>query len=137
MYGTGAFFLLALGFIATAQAQPTTLTLACQGKTNSVTNPDEPISMGIIVNFTNRTVQGFGFPGLIDIPVKITAANEVTVAFEGHQQVFPTSIESIQGSIDRVTGDMEATSRSSDPKTSEILFQMTYTLKCRPTQRMF
>jgi hypothetical protein len=43
----------------TAQADPT-LTLACQG-TTTVRMEDakpEPISMGIIVNFTNRTVQG-------------------------------------------------------------------------------
>jgi hypothetical protein len=30
----------------------------------------DPISMGIIVNFTNRTVEGFGQPGLMDYPVK-------------------------------------------------------------------
>jgi len=44
----------------TAQAADTTLTLACQG-TTTVRMEDakpEPISMGIIVNFTNRTVQG-------------------------------------------------------------------------------
>src|SRR5262249_46088086 len=37
--------------------------------------------------FTNRTVQGFGHPGLfgelIDYPVKITAWNDVTVVFKG------------------------------------------------------
>jgi hypothetical protein len=37
--------------------------------------------MGIIVNFTNKTVQGFGAPGVLDYPVKITASNDVTVAF--------------------------------------------------------
>jgi hypothetical protein len=31
----------------------------------------EPVSMGIIVNFTTRTVQGFGAPGLLDYPVKV------------------------------------------------------------------
>jgi len=44
--------------------------------------------MGIIVNFTNRTVQGFGTPGLIDYPVKIRAWNEVTVVFGGYEELF-------------------------------------------------
>jgi ABC-type uncharacterized transport system substrate-binding protein len=38
--------------------------------------PPEPVSMGIIVNFTDRTVQGFG-----SYPVKITAWNDVSVEF--------------------------------------------------------
>ena len=50
--------------LPTAQAADTTLTLACQGTTTSgleVAKP-EPISMGIIVNFTKKTVHGFGDP---------------------------------------------------------------------------
>jgi hypothetical protein len=49
----------------------------------------EPISIGIVVNFTNRTIQGFGYPGfsgLFDFPVKITGTNEVTIAFHGSNQ---------------------------------------------------
>jgi hypothetical protein len=49
----------------------------------AITKP-EAISMGIIVNFTARTVQGFGFPG--DDPVKITAWDDVTVAFSGSKK---------------------------------------------------
>jgi hypothetical protein len=49
-----------------AQAADETLTLACQGTTISDLEnaKPEPVSMGIIVNFTNRTVQGFGAPGI-------------------------------------------------------------------------
>ncbi len=52
----------------TAQAADTTLTLACQGTVISDLEnaKPEPVSMGIIVNFTNRTVQGFGAPGVLD-----------------------------------------------------------------------
>jgi len=96
----------------------------------------EPVSMGIIVNFTNRTVQGFGSPGLIDYPVKITAWNDVTVAFGG-SHVFANQQLSIMGSIDRVTGDVEATNLSTDTKTHQTVYSLQYTLKCRPTQRMF
>jgi hypothetical protein len=40
-------------------------------------------------DFTNRTIQGFGYPGfsgLFDFPVKITGTNEVTIAFHGSNQ---------------------------------------------------
>jgi len=99
----------------TAQAADTVLTLACQGTTTSgVENAKpEPVSLGIIVNFTNRTVQGFG--NVLDYPIKITVWNDVTVVFEGSS---PRSITS--GSIDRVTGDAEATSILMDA-TSKIL----------------
>jgi len=50
--------------LPTAQAADTTLTLACQGTTTSGLEDakPEPISMGIIVNFTKKTVHGFGDP---------------------------------------------------------------------------
>jgi hypothetical protein len=68
-----------------AHAADATLTLACQGTTTSGLEDakPKPISMGIIVNFTNRTVQGFGTPGILDYPIKITAWNDVTVVFAG------------------------------------------------------
>ena len=71
--------------------------------------------MGIIVNFSARTVQGFVSPQGFEFPVMITAANDVMVAFSGQQQL-PSSVHSIFGSIDRVTGDVEATSSIADPK---------------------
>jgi hypothetical protein len=134
-----AAILIACVPLSIASAQPTILTLGCKGKTTVTTIPEakpEPISMGIIVNFTARTVHGFGFPGLIDYPVRITAANDVTVAFGGHQEVW-SSVSSISGSIDRVTGDVEATSMLVESKTSKIITQTAYALQCRPAQRIF
>jgi hypothetical protein len=98
----------------------------------------EPISMGIIVNFTNRTVQGFGEPGLVDFPVKIVGINEVTVSFHGENPEGPNPVTnwSIRGTIDRVTGDVDATSVM-NLKTSKIVISTSYALKCRPRQRMF
>jgi hypothetical protein len=90
--------------------------------------------MGIIVNFTKRTVQGFGYPGLLDFPVNITAWNDVTVAFAGSDKF---SRSSIMGSIDRVTGDVEAAYSSTAAKTGEIVMSTSYSPKCRPAQRMF
>jgi hypothetical protein len=47
-----------------AQAADAMLTLACQGTVTTGAQPDKPelVSMGIIVNFTNGTVQGFNAP---------------------------------------------------------------------------
>ena len=118
MYRLGMLLLLAWSFVATAQAQETTLTLACKGMTSAPMIPDEkpqPISMGIVVNFSARTVQGFVVPEF-EFPVKITAANDVRIAFSGEQQL-PSSVHNIFGSMDRVTGDVEATSSITDPKT--------------------
>jgi hypothetical protein len=138
--------LLMLGADAGAQTADTTLTLACQGTTTWIGLEDakpEPISMGIIVNFTQRTVKGFGTPGnlgpgIFDYPVKITAWNEVTVVFRGEEIFFAgTQRHSIRGSIDRVTGDVEATSIATNVKTGKTIIATNYTLKCRPTQRMF
>ena len=130
--------LLLCGFATTAQARPMTVTLACKGTTTAGYQDakPEPISIGVMVNLTARTVQGFGFLGFIDIPVRITAANDVTVAFEGSQQVL-ASESSIMGSLDRVTGAMEATSTLSDPTTNHIISQTAYALQCKPAQRMF
>ena len=94
------------------------------------------IEMGLIVDFAAGTVKGFGTPGLLDFPVKITGVNEVTVAFGGSGR-FANSDLSILGSIDRVTGDVEATQIFADTKTAKKYASTGYSLKCRPTQRMF
>ena len=103
----------------TAQPADATLTLACQGTTTVTTMEDakpEPISMGIIVNFTNRTVQGFNDPSFMDYPIKITAWNDVIVVFDGSSEALKGSTSSTRGSIDRVTGDVGATSMVTDKK---------------------
>jgi hypothetical protein len=83
----------------TAQAADAVLALAYQGTTTVTTMEDakpEPISMGIIVNFTGNTVQGFGDPGFIDYPVKIIGIHDVTVSFRGSHELGP-STTSISG----------------------------------------
>ena len=123
----------------TAQAVETgALTLECKGTTFSGF-PDaqpEPTSMGLIVSFTAGTVQGFGDPGLLDVPIKITGVNEVTVSFSGFARVL-NSDWSMRGSIDRVTGDVDANQISTDPQTGKTITSSAYSLKCKPTQRMF
>src|SRR5262245_10773857 len=85
--------------LVTAQAADTTLTLACQGTVAETMGEEEkkpePISMGIIVNFTNSTVQGFGNPDPRygeDFPVRVTGANEVTISFRGKRPDDPKAV---------------------------------------------
>jgi hypothetical protein len=125
--------------LSTAQAADSTLTLACQGTMTSTTIEDakpEPVTMGFIVNFTKGTPEGFGT--LINYPVKITGWTDVIVTFYGSDKgLSPVIEESIRGTLDRVTGDMEATLASFSLKTNKTLSSTSYALKCRPTQRTF
>jgi hypothetical protein len=129
----------------TVRAADETLTLACQGTVTDTTTllygKPEPISVGIIINFTAKTVQGLNFmtrsiQGLVGPKdfVKITSISDQTVAFLGS-----SSGLSINGSIDRVTGDLEATYISSGVGewTQSTSVTQTLALKCRPAQRMF
>ena len=129
------------GLLTMAQAAETgTLTLACKGTTVSGI-PDakpEPFSMSLLVNFTTGTVQGFDAPGgpLPELPVKITGINEVLVAFGGFERSLGSE-RSLSGTIDRVTGDVEAHDSLTREKTREMYSSTSYSLKCRPVRRMF
>jgi hypothetical protein len=119
----------------TAQAADTTLTLACQGTvTIKSTGPLEyepaPVSMGLIVNFTSRTVQGSARwgPYLFDDQLPMTELNEGTVVFEGFSKFLGRKI---YGSMDRVTGDVGMVATAKEWGTFD------YSLKCTPAQRMF
>jgi hypothetical protein len=113
-----------------AQAADETLTLTCQGtETSKFEATDQPTTLelmpfGVIVNLTARTVEVW------NLPVKVTAANQAAIEFEGSDTSVATLIRRLSGSIDRVTGEASAT------------FTMgtriaTFSLKCRPAQRMF
>jgi hypothetical protein len=86
----------------------TALALACKGTVDDKINLDarpQPISMGIIVNFTARTVTGFTGA---NFPVAITRIDDVRISFRG-LNFNPASFAAVYGSIDRVTGAVEAT----------------------------
>jgi hypothetical protein len=137
----GATLLVTTGLLTSAACTADeVLTLACQGKTQYLgptlqpdkLMPDEPLSMGLILNFTARTVTGFKYPTyLADVPVAITAVNEVTVTFAGSKKEHDNKETSLTGTVDRITGDLQADYLLSSSLT------MTYSLKCKPTQRMF
>src|SRR5262249_23140777 len=126
--------------LPTAQAADTPLTLACQGTTTSSEEDakPEPISMGIIVNFTKKTIHGFVDAFFGEAPIKITGVTETSVSFGSSDQVLEKVMSrNVMGGIDRVTGDVWADFKWSDAKTGKASTSTTYTLKCRPAQRMF
>ena len=108
-------------------AEPATLTLTCKGTATIRTDSPKPypLSMGLIVNFTTRTVVGTARqrPYVFDDQLQITEWNEVTVIFRGFSQFLG---KNISGSIDRMTGDVGMLATS---KTEAI----DYSLKCTPT----
>jgi hypothetical protein len=124
-----ALTVMAVGLSMTVRAADAVLTLACQGTTSDRmkdakdTKP-EPLSIGVIVNFTNRTVQGLLLPSSESVP--ITDVTDLAIVFGG-----PLTQGSVNGNIDRVTGELVAAFFWSNAISTH------YTLKCSPAQRMF
>jgi hypothetical protein len=137
-YGAGSSFGGAFGrFHGVAKAaEPAKLVLTCQGHTHYLGDDSQslPVSLGLTVNFADRTIQGFRYPE--DFPIKIIDINETTIVFHGSSRHAPgATYRQINGGIDRVTGDAEATSDVtswSESKASAI-----HLLKCRPTEPMY
>jgi len=113
---TTAAALLVITSMTAQAAEPETLTLACEGTVTGTSDltkgaKKEPISRGIIVDFKNRTVQGFAinaYDSSSEYPVRITGTNDVTVTFSGSHDSGST-VARTDGTIDRVTGAVEVT----------------------------
>ena len=112
--------------LSPARAENTVVTLACDGTTTTNAEDDtvaKPISMGIIIDLNAGTIDGF--------------FRQFRAEISTHQTkwVFTSIIEEtgdarLNGSVDRITGDLKA----------KILIGQVFTdyaLKCRPAQRMF
>ena len=134
--------LLALAALSTAQAaEPTgTLTLACQGTATDKTDlreaaKPEPVSMGLIIDFTTKTVAGFDrvLPSFSAGRVKITVVDSTRIGFSGTAG----NGAAIFGTVDRITGDVEAATEHWNYETNKLQWAKGYSLKCKPTQRMF
>jgi hypothetical protein len=115
---------------ATAGAQQNALVLACRGTVTTGSEEPQQITMGIIVNFTTRRVQGLQAPGVLDYPLAISAADDAMITFQGSQKMGNSSVSTL-GTIDRVNGDVDFTNMATNQSSTS------YALKCRPTQRMF
>jgi hypothetical protein len=94
----------------------------------------EDASKGIIFNFSTGEVAGFDSPDLgWYYHAKISAINDVTIYFRGENTEYDFFLE---GSIDRVTGDLDATIFQHD-KNKSPTNTLHYALHCKPTQRLF
>jgi hypothetical protein len=157
LYDAGVLSLLALAglSISTGQAaEPTeTLTLACQGTTTSFNrhfdepqawDKPQPVLLGLLVDFANGTLKGFPFTSAGEI--KITQVTDLEIVFWASKRIVWEKTDtyshgdtySIRGSIDRVTGNLKAFSvlhRDFGNPSGED--KVDYSLKCKPTQRMF
>ena len=130
-----------LAFLALAAAEPTgTLTLACQGTATDKTDLTEvvtpkPVSMGLLLDFRSKTVAGFErvFPSFSAAQVKIIVVDDTSIGFNGTDG----SGGAVFGQVDRITGDVEATTEHWNDETNKLQWATVYSLKCKPTQRMF
>ena len=112
--------------ILTAQAAERAVLLVCEGKVTQPPGPKpEPVSVGIIINFTAGTVT---WTDATDFPLTIIKLNEMTVDFRGSN-----GSRTLTGSINRKTGDTDAKSTPmGDSKTRRVNSMNHYSLKCRP-----
>jgi hypothetical protein len=123
---------LALGSVRAQAVEPTTLMLECTG-TWERGKGDISLFTGIVVDLTAREVFGGGFQ--LGAPSEITGFDDVKIHFRGTRRFEGDWSMTLDGEIDRVTGDMRAVENSA--KSREIPSQTaTYSLKCRPTQRI-
>lgn len=116
-------------FATTADAQ--SLTLACVGTVTSA-GVSDPFEASIIVDFERRTLTGLWaqLNGAHDL-IPITMIDAHSVTFHGNRNLAGMAEESIEGSVDRITGKLDAfeiTPRQ-EPRA--------YDLRCKPTKSLF
>jgi hypothetical protein len=97
-----------------------------------VSGKPEPVSTGVIVDFTARTVE-VGHDAMPKFSIQISDITETIISFGGNSRMATYSYLLI-GAIDRVTGTLEAIFGWADGSDN---MSASYSLKCKPTQRMF
>ena len=125
MLREGLLALLAVTGLSTmAQAQPKTVTLACEGTIEFISSREQtPISASIIIDLTSQTGEFDGHP------IRFSSVTDTHASFDGNDPDAPSYRAS--GTIDRVTGAVVAFVESHES-------QEMYSLKCKPpAQRIF
>jgi hypothetical protein len=136
MVGEVLFGIIVVASTMSQAVEPAKLLLACRGETHYLEAGSQslPVPLEISVNLADRTVQGFRYPE--DFPIKIIDIKETTIAFHGSSRHAPgATYRQINGGIDRVTGDGEATSDVTSWRESKA--SAMHSLKCKPAQRRF
>jgi hypothetical protein len=137
--------LLALSVVV-RPAQAASLTLGCSGTLTTTQVPKDKVAsdpekenvvdMSVVVNFDERTVSGFWteMNGLHNaLPITAIDANGVT--FKGSKGSQNNIQFSIEGTIDRITGKIDATETWLWRTGSLSL--MNYDLRCKHTKPLF
>jgi len=127
---SNAAMLLALYSLSTSSAQAAdTLMLACKGTSIDLTKGDakpEATYMGIIVNFTTRTVDLSSWPRE-EAPIEISEMNDVQITFGGR-----AGDRGVLGTIDRVTGRVLVIEVEVDARTKSVRSNKGYSVECSP-----
>ena len=139
-----AGLLLAVSFVASS-AQAASLTLGCAGtlittdvpKDKVANDPTEEkvVDFSVVVDFDRRSVSGFWVQtnGVHDL-IPITAADANSVTFK-HNRNEPMLNKSIEGTVDRITGKIDA-SETWLWRTGSLRHS-TWDLRCKPTKPLF
>jgi hypothetical protein len=127
-----AAMLLALYSLSTSSARAAdTLMLTCKGTSIDLTKGDakpEATSMGIVVNFTTRTVDLSSWPRE-ESPIEISEMNDVQITFGDLSR---SGDRGILGTIDRVTGRVLVIDVEVDARTTRVRSTKGYSLECSP-----
>lgn len=143
MRSFAAGLLLALLFVH--QAQAVSLTLGCSGVYTATEVPkagvagdpekDDVVDMSVVVDFDQRAVSGFWaeMNGVHNL-IPITAVDANSVTFKGTKK-FVGSDASIDGTVDRITGKVDANETWLWSNGGMRL--AVWDLRCRPTKPLF
>lgn len=138
-----AVLLLLVPFVASAQAA--SLTLGCSGTVTTTQIPKAGVAndptkekitdFSIVVDFEHRTVSGFWADlNGVHTPLPITSVDANSVGFSASKRLGGIS-NSINGSVDRITGAVEAIDNSLWQNNSSTM--TVFDLHCKPTKPLF
>jgi hypothetical protein len=123
--------------MATGVAQSTLpLTLECSGTALNGHTHTNITDLSIVVDFDRHTVSGFFWvdPNGVPTPIPITTIDADSIDFHGIDKS-DLVISSITGSIDRITGTVQASATTLlQHGNKSVAF---YNLQCKPTKPLF
>ena len=141
--------LITLPFISSA-AQARSLTLGCSGTATTTDIPkggvesdpkkENIVDMSIVVNLDERTVSGLWFDKdasgqYVNKPLPIVAVDANSVTFRGERRDVGVSTGGIEGTVDRITGHVDA--RQITLYRNGSMSILVWDLRCKPTTPLF
>ena len=115
---------------------PTVITLSCDGTTQqdtADTRGEQVTKYGLVINFAEQTVVGFGITAHIDL------LDASSIEFSGEGPIVDRGSKIgtlfVMGAIDRVTGIVSATTTQTSERSQKTVTATTYYLVCKVTGR--